>query len=84
MSGKSLEISPYWDVILYNDDTNDAIYVTMIVQQIFRCSIHKAYDLMLGAHIMGFALCTVKPKEHAEFYSDQLHNFGLAATIKPH
>jgi len=43
----------------------------------------QAVSIMMEAHNNGIALVIVCALEHAEFYCENLKNYGLTSTIEP-
>jgi len=43
----------------------------------------QATEIMLEAHNNGVAVVIVVPREHAEFYCEQLRQHGLTSSIEP-
>jgi len=43
----------------------------------------QATEIMLEAHHNGVAVVIVVPREHAEFYCEQLRQHGLTSSIEP-
>jgi ATP-dependent Clp protease adaptor protein ClpS len=75
---------PPWNVLLWNDDHNEMLYVVRSIQKaVPAVSRAQAVAIMLEAHNSGKALVTTCPLEHAELYRDRLLSFGLTATIEP-
>ncbi|WP_026100735.1 ATP-dependent Clp protease adapter ClpS [Synechococcus sp. PCC 7336] len=75
---------PMYRVLLHNDDYTPMEYVIeVLVQTIPAMQPPQAREIMLEAHTNGSAVVIVVPKEHAEFYKEQLQNHGLISTIEP-
>lgn len=75
---------PPYQVILFNDDYNDMLYVVaVLLRTIIRLSRREAEQIMLTAHLTGNAVVVTCPKETAEHYQEQLLSYGLTATIEP-
>jgi len=75
---------PMYRVMLHNDDFNTQEYVVkVLVQTIPAMQPPQAKEIMLEAHYNGQAVVIIVPKEHAEFYSEQLCTYGLTSTIEP-
>jgi ATP-dependent Clp protease adaptor protein ClpS len=78
------KLLPPYNVILFNDDYNDMLYVVaVLLRTINRLSRAEAENIMLTAHLNGSAIVVTCPKETAEHYQEQLLGYGLTATIEP-
>ncbi len=71
-----------WDVIVWDDPVNLMTYVVFVLRRIFGYPEPVARRLMLEVHHKGKALVATEPREQAEFYVQQLHGYGLQATIQ--
>lgn len=71
-----------WDVIVWDDPVNLMTYVVFVLRRIFGFPEPVARKLMLEVHHKGKALVATEPREQAEFYVQQLHGYGLQATIQ--
>lgn len=75
---------PMYRVLLHNDPFNKQEYVIeVLVKTIPAMTPSQAKDIMLEAHNNDVAVVIVVPKEHAEFYAEQLQMHGLTSTIEP-
>jgi ATP-dependent Clp protease adaptor protein ClpS len=71
-------------VLLHNDDFTPMEYVVeVLVKTIPAMQPPQARDIMMEAHNEGTAVVIVVPKEHAEFYKEQLQVHGLTSSIEP-
>lgn len=78
------KLLPPYNVILFNDDYNEMLYVVaVLLRTINRLSREDAEQIMLTAHLHGSAIVVTCPKETAEHYQEQLLGYGLTATIEP-
>lgn len=71
-----------WDVIVWDDPVNLMTYVVFVLRRIFGYPEPVARRLMLEVHRKGKALVATEPREQAEFYVQQLHGYGLQATMQ--
>ncbi len=75
---------PPYNVILFNDDYNEMLYVVaVLLRTINSLSRSEAGNIMLTAHLSGSAIVVTCPKEVAEHYQEQLLGYGLTAIIEP-
>lgn len=71
-----------WDVIVWDDPVNLMSYVVFVFRRVFGYSEPVARKLMLEVHQKGKALVASEPREQAELYVQQLHGYGLQATMQ--
>lgn len=71
-----------WDVIVWDDPVNLMSYVVFVFRRVFGFPEPMARKLMLEVHHMGKALVASEPREQAEMYVQQLHGYGLQATMQ--
>lgn len=71
-----------WDVIVWDDPINLMSYVVWVFKRVFHFTEPVARKLMLEVHEQGKALVASEPREQAELYLQQLHGYGLQATIQ--
>ncbi|MFA9445239.1 ATP-dependent Clp protease adapter ClpS [Egicoccus sp. AB-alg6-2] len=71
-----------WDVIVWDDPVNLMSYVVFVFRRVFGFSEDVARKLMLEVHQKGKALVASEPREQAELYVQQLHGYGLQATMQ--
>ncbi|HEX9766342.1 MAG TPA: ATP-dependent Clp protease adapter ClpS [Nitriliruptorales bacterium] len=71
-----------WDVIVWDDPVNLMSYVVWVFRKIFGFTEPVARKLMLDVHKRGKALVASEPREQAELYVQQLHGYGLQATME--
>jgi len=69
------------EVILFNDDHNDAIYVVDCLVRVFDHSPQLAAKIMLEAHTSGRAIAEVEGLTEARIHRDQLVSAGLSSEI---
>ena len=71
-----------WDVIVWDDPVNLMSYVVFVLRRVFGYPEEVARKLMLEVHQRGKALVASEPREQAEMYVQQLHGYGLHATMQ--
>jgi ATP-dependent Clp protease adaptor protein ClpS len=71
-----------WDVIVWDDPVNLMSYVVFVFRRVFGYPEPVARQLMLEVHRKGKALVASEPREQAELYVQQLHGYGLHATMQ--
>jgi ATP-dependent Clp protease adaptor protein ClpS len=71
-----------WDVIVWDDPVNLMSYVVFVLRRVFHFTEPVARKLMLEVHHTGRALVASEPREQAEMYVQQLHGYGLQATMQ--
>ena len=71
-----------WDVIVWDDPVNLMSYVVFVFRRVFAYPEDVARKLMLEVHTQGKALVASEPREQAELYVQQLHSYGLHATMQ--
>lgn len=71
-----------WDVIVWDDPVNLMSYVVFVLRRVFSYPEEIARKLMLEVHNNGKALVASEPREQAEYYVEQLHGYGLHATMQ--
>jgi len=76
-------ISPPWHVVIYNDPVNLMSYVSLVIRRVFGYDSPKANHLMLQVHRQGRSIVWTGPRERAELYVKQLHEYLLLAAIEP-
>ena len=70
-----------WQVIVWNDPINLMSYVTFVLQKLFGYSLEKATKLMMDVHTKGKAVVSSGARERMEMDANQLHGYGLWATV---
>ncbi len=76
------EIARPWNVVVWDDPVNLMSYVVFVFRRVFGFSDAKARKLMLEVHHLGRSTVACEPREKAEMYVQQLHGFGLHATME--
>ena len=69
-------------VILYNDDFNEADYVARCLQKVFGHNEALAIKIMQEAHVNGRAIAEVEAATPARRHRDQLQSMSLTATVE--
>jgi ATP-dependent Clp protease adaptor protein ClpS len=70
-----------WVTIVWDDPVNLMSYVTWVFQKLFGYSKEKAEALMLDVHNKGKAVVSSGARERMEMDANQLHGYGLWATV---
>ena len=73
--------NPY-QVVLHNDDRNEAFYVADCLMRVFGHDEGLAVKIMLEAHEKGFAIAEVEGETPARKHRDELESLGLSVTIE--
>jgi len=76
------ELTPPWQVIIFNDPVNLMSFVTLIIRRVFGYSEHRATELMLDVHHKGKAIVWSGEREKAEMYVQQLQSYQLLASMR--
>jgi ATP-dependent Clp protease adaptor protein ClpS len=71
-----------WDVIVWDDPVNLMSYVVFVFRRVFGYPEAVARKLMLEVHRHGRSLVASEPREQAERYVQELHGYGLQATME--
>jgi ATP-dependent Clp protease adaptor protein ClpS len=71
-----------WDVIVWDDPVNLMSYVVFVLRRVFGYPEPVARKLMLEVHTNGRSLVASEPREQAERYVQELHGYGLQATME--
>ncbi|GAA1603205.1 hypothetical protein GCM10009828_032380 [Actinoplanes couchii] len=70
-----------WVTIVWDDPVNLMSYVTWVFQKLFGYSKEKAERLMMDVHTKGKAVVSIGARERMEMDANQLHGYGLWATV---
>ena len=81
-TGSEVMLEDMCEVILHNDDHNNADFVVDCLMQVFGHSKTLAVKVMLEAHTMGRAIAEVECESDARLHCSQLISFRLIATIQ--
>lgn len=76
------DLSPLWQVLVFNDPVNLMSFVTLVIRRIFGYSEQKATELMLDVHHKGKAIVWTGEREKAELYVQQLQAHQLLASMR--
>ncbi len=71
-----------WNVVVWDDPVNLMSYVVFVFRRVFGYPEPVARKLMLEVHHLGKAVVASEPRERAEMYVQQLHGYGLHATME--
>lgn len=71
-----------WQVVALNDSVNLMSYVTMVFQKTFGFDQNKATKHMMEVHEKGRSIVWSGEREHAELYSQILHQWQLNSIIQ--
>jgi ATP-dependent Clp protease adapter protein ClpS len=69
-------------VILHNDDHNEAGYVARCLMQVFGHGEDLAVKIMMEAHRRGRSIAEVETESPAIQHRDQLRGLGLSSTVE--
>ena len=67
---------PPFNVILWDDNDHTYEYVILMIQELFRHSLERAYQMACEVDATGRVICLTTSKEHAELKRDQIHAYG--------
>jgi ATP-dependent Clp protease adaptor protein ClpS len=70
-----------WVTIVWDDPVNLMSYVTWVFQKLFGYSRERAEKLMLDVHTKGKAVVSSGARERRAMDANQLHGYGLWATV---
>ncbi len=70
-----------WVTIVWDDPVNLMSYVTWVFQKLFGFNREKAEQLMMDVHTKGKAVVSTGARERMEMDANQLHGYGLWATV---
>jgi len=76
------QLADMYQVVLWNDDHNEAGFVVRCIMQIFGHAASLATKIMFEAHNDGKAIAEVEGKESATLHCQQLKSFGLTASVE--
>lgn len=68
-------------VVLYNDEHNEAFFVVRCLMQIFNHDTQLAIKIMMDAHTNGKAIAEVEGLQQATQHCVQLKSYGLTAEV---
>jgi ATP-dependent Clp protease adapter protein ClpS len=76
------QLEDMYEVVLWNDEHNEAFFVVNCLMQVFSHDSKMALKIMLEAHRNGKAIAEVEGSEQANLHREQLLSFGLTATVE--
>ena|ERR1039458_6082717 len=76
------KLADMYQVVLWNDDHNEAGFVVRCLMQVFGHVESLAAKIMFEAHRNEKAIAEVEGEETAKLHCDQLKSFGLTATLE--
>ena len=71
-----------YQVVLHNDDYNEAMFVVRCLVRVFKHTADLAYKIMMEAHTTGRAIAQVEGEAEAKKHCAQLQSAGLGATVE--
>jgi ATP-dependent Clp protease adapter protein ClpS len=77
-----VQLADRYQVVLWNDDHNEAGFVVHCLIQVFGHSVSLATKIMFEANNNEKAIAEVEGKESAELHCQQLKSFGLTASVE--
>ena len=69
-------------VILFNDDHNEAGYVVQCLMRVFGHNEHLAAKIMFEAHGKGRAIAEMEDGKKAQLHKEQLDSCGLTSAVE--
>jgi len=81
--GRDVSPESLYQVILYNDDVNEFVYVIHSLIQVCVPSVQLATKICMEAHETGRAICYVDSKDKCLQIKRQLETFGLTCSVEP-
>jgi ATP-dependent Clp protease adapter protein ClpS len=82
VSDVGVQVGGDWQVILFNDDVNEAGQVARILMRVFGHPRALAWKIMMEAHRTGRAIAQVEPESPARLHADQLRSHRLQAAVE--
>jgi ATP-dependent Clp protease adaptor protein ClpS len=76
------DLDALWNVIVWDDPVNLMNYVVYVFQKVFGYNRSLANKLMMEVHNEGKSLVATEGREQAELHVQQLHQYGLQATLR--
>ncbi|MDF3129797.1 ATP-dependent Clp protease adapter ClpS [Kiritimatiellaeota bacterium B1221] len=71
-----------WNIVVWDDPVNLMSYVVYVLEKVFSYNRSLATKLMLEVHNQGKSLVATEEREQAELHLQQLHSYGLQATLR--
>jgi ATP-dependent Clp protease adaptor protein ClpS len=81
-SETGLDLDRVWNVVVWDDPVNLMSYVVYVLRRVFGHPVELARKLMLEVHNQGKSLVATEAREQAELHVQQLHQYGLRATLQ--
>lgn len=81
ITSESVKTEDMYEVILHNDDINEAGYVVASLMRVFKHNKHLAVKIMLEAHNCGKSVAEVEAETMAKLHKDQLQSCGLVVSV---
>lgn len=78
----AVETTPPWRVVVLNDPVNLMSYVVLVFKRVFGYPTERARKHMLEVHRLGRSVVWTGPRERAELYVHQLHQWKLSAILE--
>lgn len=79
---EEIDVTPPWNVVVWDDPINLMPYVTFVFRKVFGYSEAKATELMLQVHNEGRCIVSSGLLERAELDVAAMHHHGLWATLE--
>ena len=76
------QLEDTYQVVLWNDNHNEAGFVVRCLVRVFSHSASLAAKIMFEAHNKGKAIAQVEGAESAKMHCQQLQSSGLTATVE--
>lgn len=77
-----LDLESLWNVVVWDDPVNLMSYVVYVLQKVFGYPKGLSEKLMMEVHTQGKSLVASEAREQAELHVQQLHQYGLRATLQ--
>lgn len=77
-----LDLDKIWNVVVWDDPVNLMSYVVYVFQKVFGYPRGLCEKLMREVHQAGKSLVASEDRERAELHVQQLHQYGLRATLQ--
>ncbi len=79
---EQIDLDSLWHIVVWDDPVNLMQYVVYVFQKVFGYNQALAHKLMLEVHNEGKSLVATEAREQAELHLQQLHQYGLQATLR--
>lgn len=77
------ELEDVCQVVLWNDDHNEAGFVVRCLERVFGHAETLATKIMFEAHNNGKAIAEIEGRESARLHCQQMQSCGLTCTVEP-